>query len=252
MKDYRIYPLKLAEFQKAEKSSFSYLQEPGTKIKAPVIAYLIRGEKTDILVDTGCSDPEWAAKHHHPLIQTEDMLLSNALKRFDLKPGDIRVIINTHLHWDHCFNNDLFPNAKIYVQKRELQFAINPLPTQYVYYEAPQIGLIPPFLKSLNQYAVVDGDCVLQDGIELVLTPGHTPGFQCVSVNTEKGRYLIASDCIGLLENWEKGTHGMPTPSGIHVSLEEYYASFEKMKKICDFVLPGHDSRVFEHKVYPC
>jgi len=251
MRCYQIYPLKLAEFQGAEQSNFSYQKHFGIKIKAPVIAYLIRGENTNILVDTGCSNPDWAVKYHHPIVQTEEMLLPNVLNRFGLAPSDITVIVNTHLHWDHCFNNHLFPDAKIYVQKKELHFAITPLPSQYVYYESPQLGLEPPFLKSLGNYVAVDGDYQLQEGIDLIFTPGHTPGFQSVLVNTEKGKYLIAGDCVGLLENWEQGTHGMPTPSGIHISLNEYYSTFAKMKRICDYVLPGHDARAFDHEVYP-
>lgn len=252
MEDYKIYPICTGMFTHAEKSNFSYQKNPGEKIKAPVLAYLIKGDNSCILVDTGCSDAEWAAKYHHPIIQTDEMKLDNALQALGINPGDIKTVINTHLHWDHSFNNNLFSNAKIYVQKRELEFARNPLPTQYIYYESPQINMIPRWEEAADRIEVIDGDYCLQEGIDLLLTPGHTPGFQSVLVTTSRGRYMIASDCVGLIENWEeKQTYGLPTPSGIHIDLNEYYNTFQKMLPLTDYILPGHDMRVLEHKYYP-
>ena len=92
---------------------------------------------------------------------------------------------------------------------------------------------------------VVDGDAEVAPGISLALLPGHTPGIQGVRVETEEGVYLIASDTYPLYENYEK-----MSPSGIHVDLKEWFASYEKTKKICDFILPGHDMRVLDRKIY--
>lgn len=254
MEKYTIIPMSTGFFAGAEKSNFAYQKDAGQKLKAPVLMYLIQGKNTCMLVDTGCCDEEWARKYHHPLTQTEDMKPVNALRKQGVEPEDVTVIVNTHLHWDHCFNNHLFPNAKIYVQKKEVQFALAPIPTQYTYYESPQLGMMPPWVKSMNHFEIVDGDYELQDGISLLLTPGHTPGFQCVSVNTENGVYIIASDCVGLIENWEENlTEGLPTPSGIHVDLIEYYQSIYRLMSMTDaaHILPGHDARALENKIYP-
>jgi len=251
METYQIYPIKVSEFIGTEKSNFTYQKDQGKKINAPVIVYLIRGHNQNILVDTGCATPVWCAKYHHVTKQTKAMELPIALQKFGLAAKDIKTVINTHLHWDHCFNNYLFTNAKIYVQKREVEFAKNPFPTQYTYYEATQLGLTPPWQKNSSQMVMVEGDYALADGIKLITTPGHTPGFQSVLVNTTQGVYGIASDTVGMLENWEEGTHGLPTPSGIFVSLYDYYASFKKLQNMCQHVLPGHDERVFAHAVYP-
>lgn len=250
MAKYKIYPLKAGEFQKHEKSTLLYLQGFGEKIITPIIFYLIVGEGRAILVDTGCSEPEWAAKYHHPIVQTEDMKILNGLKKHGLAPEDITCLVNTHLHWDHCWNNRLFPGKDIYVQKRELEFANNPIPMQYAYYESEAIGLEPPFKRTLDQYKVVDGDVNLFPGIDLVFIPGHTPGFQGVLVDTEAGKYLVASDCLGTFKNWEGDAVHKHIPSAIHVDLNECYATYAKIEKICDHILPGHDGRVFEREVY--
>lgn len=225
--------------------------DPGVKIVSPIIMYLIKGRDKLVLVDTGASDEEWARKYHHPIRQTEEMKPFHALKNLGISPEDIEIVVNTHLHWDHCFNNELFTKAKIYVQKKEMQYALSPLPPHYLYYESYQIGLYPKWLKSLDRCVALEGDTSLLDGIELVTLPGHTPGFQGVLVNTEQGRYLISGDCTALFENWEGNSRYKHIPSGIHYSLPEYYETFEKMERICDFLLPGHDQKVFEQKIYP-
>ena len=192
METYRIYPICAGMFPDIEKSNLAYQKDAGTKLREPILMYLIKGRNLCMLVDTGGCDPSWAEKYHHTLIQTEDMQPTNAVRNLGVAPEDISIIVNTHLHWDHCSNNDKFPNAKIYVQKRELQFAVNPIPTQYTYYESTEIGMTPPWTRGMDRFIIVDGDYHLCDGIDLLLTPGHTPGFQCVSVNTTDGRFLIA------------------------------------------------------------
>lgn len=255
MKTYKIYPICSGFFTNAEKSNFAYQKDAGIKLKAPILMYLIKNDDTLILVDTGCCDPEWAKKYHHELIQTDEMKPVNALKKFGVSNNDIPIIINTHLHWDHCFNNDKFPNAEIYVQKRELQFAVTPIPTQYTYYESTEINMTPPWAKAMNQFKIIDGDYHLADGIDIILAPGHTPGFQCVSINTDDGRFLIVSDCIGIKDAWtDQQTWGLPTPSGIHVNLVEYYETIRRlypMVKDDNHILCGHDNHALEHNVYP-
>lgn len=251
MANYTIIPLKGGEFLQHERSTLVYFHGFGEKLVTPITMYLIQGEGRNILVDTGCGDEDWARRYHHPINQPEEMKVLNALLKVGLRPENIDCVVNTHLHWDHCFNNDLFPEKKIFVQKKELEFAADPIPMQYPYYETEHVGLVPPYRKVLGQYEIVEGDQNLYPGIDLVFIPGHTPGFQGVLVDTTAGKYLVASDCIGRFENWEGiGIH-KHIPSAIHVDLAECYATFRKIEKICDYVLPGHDMRVFDHTSYP-
>ena len=91
----------------------------------------------------------------------------------------------------------------------------------------------------------VDGDVPIRKGIDAVFSPGHTPGMQGVLVETKEGKYCIGSDTFPLFENYEKAI-----PAGIHVDLNEWYATYEKTKTICDHILPGHDIRVLDRSVY--
>jgi glyoxylase-like metal-dependent hydrolase (beta-lactamase superfamily II) len=173
------------------------------------------------------------------------------LKKIGLHPDDVDIVICTHLHWDHCFNNDQFKNARIIVQKDEIRYAIAPLPMHALFYESQLIKMRPPWLKAIENTEVIEGDMEISPGIDIVKIPGHTPGFQGVNVKTAKGNYFIVGDFCPLFENWEGAPPLKHIVSPIHVNLEDYYDSFKKVEKMADVVLPGHDIKVFEKKCYP-
>lgn len=250
MSNLRIRPISTGRFLQAEKSNFTYLIDQGVKIQSCVLMYLIEGAGKRILVDTGGSDPDWAAKYHHPLERKASEDPVEAIKALGLESSDIDIIINTHLHWDHCFNNRLFPNAKILVQAEELRYAIAPLMCQAGFYESQLIGLTPPWLESLDRITLVEGEKEIEKGVRLIPLPGHTVGFQGVLVELKSGPCLIAGDNCPLFENWEGNETFEHIPPGIHVNLFDCYSSLEKMEKIADMILPGHDLKVLEKEVY--
>lgn len=251
MQKYKIIPLKVGEFQTSEKSNFTYMKNQGQKMKAPIIMYLLQNGEKNILVDVGCADEACCRQYHHPILQTEEMKPLNALKRIGVAPEDIDAIILTQLHWDHCFNLGLFPGSIVYVQKKEIVSALLPLKTEIVFYEGFEMGLKAKWIDALPNIRILEGDTVITEGVEVKFLPGHTRGFQGVVVDTEKGKHLIAGDSVPLLENMEDKLFGIIRPSGIHVDLEQYLKTLEFIQNSGYHVLPGHDERVFEHKVYP-
>lgn len=250
MYGYEIYPLHVCTFMMKKNAGKYFPEVPIKTVESPVLAYLIKANGKNIVVDTGVCEADWSAKYHHELIYTEEMRIENRLKYLGVDPDDVEIVINTHLHWDHCYGNHLFKNAKIYVQAEELSFAITPTPGHFLYYEAFQMGLTPPWLSSAGQFEIIDGDFELLPGIKLILLPGHTPGIQGVLVETDSAKYLIASDIIPYYENWENREHGLPIASDVNTNLTEFYNSLRKVLEITDYVLPGHDFKVLENSVY--
>jgi glyoxylase-like metal-dependent hydrolase (beta-lactamase superfamily II) len=121
-----------------------------------------------------------------------------------------------------------------------------------IFYESQLVNMSPPWLKALDRIELIEGDMEICPGIDIVKIPSHTPGFQGVNVKTANGNYFIGSDFCPLFENWEgQGPLLKHIVSPIHVNLEDYYDSFARVEKIADFVLPGHDIKVFEKKCYP-
>ena len=106
------------------------------------------------------------------------------MKKHGVNVEDVDVVVNTHLHWDHCYNNDLLSKAKICIQKKEMSFAISP--TQARFYETHHMGLTPGWLKAYDRIVAVDGDVNLVPGMELATLPGH-PQTDTVGTDSAPG-----------------------------------------------------------------
>src|SRR3954464_1481210 len=145
--------------------------------RMPVYVHVIDHPEARVLVDTGMTQLRPAVADMDPRLSPLD-----AQADFDL--ASIDVVINTHLHFDHCGGNHLFTGRPIYVQRRELEDAHSEDDyTIREWVEAP--GL---------QYVPVDGALELLPGLRLVPTPGHTPGSQVVGVETGARPVVIAGD----------------------------------------------------------
>lgn len=250
MANLRIWPLDVGHIT-GDVSSFTYMRNYGTKMEQPCLIWYIEGASKRILVDTGPPDAEWSSKYHWPLTRTPEQEPLAALASIGRKPEDIEVVILSHLHWDHAFNNHLFPRAKFYVQKAELQYAVAPLPVHARGYEALTAGMRPDYLFKVP-LTLIKGDAEICEGVSVMLTPGHSPGSMCVIVDTAEGKYVLATDTVPSYLNWENPDKVIPRlPSTIHVGLAEYFDSLAKIEAIRGAVLPGHDMKVLEKQVYP-
>jgi N-acyl homoserine lactone hydrolase len=244
---YKITPVSVGTLT-VNKAQQVWGQGFGTKLDIPVLMFLVEGGGKSIMVDTGCSNPQSAAKYHYPLVQKPEQQPLRALKAIGVDPGEIDIVIATHLHWDHCYNHELFTNARFFIQRTELQFAAAPYPIFANAYEAPTTGMTPAYSKT--KFEVLDGDFDLADGLKIVFAPGHTPGMQCVVANTTEGVYYIAGDNVSLYENLEGNRFGRNIPGVNFVSLSDYYESMRRMDSLADHILPGHDMKVLDRACY--
>jgi len=158
-----------------DKPQFVLGQGWGVEIQCPVLMYYIEGGGMRIMVDTGCADPDWGTKYHKPLARRPEEEPARALAAIGVDPSEIDVVITTHLHWDHCYNHELFTSARFLVQRSELQYAAAPYPVHANLYEAPTTGMTPAY--SRTKFEVLDGDYELADGFTLIFAPGHAPGM---------------------------------------------------------------------------
>ncbi len=246
-----IYPLNLGTLVGMDKSFFTLRRNQGITIDAPCLAWVVSGGEKTILVDSGPSDPDWANKHHRPLIKGPSQEMEKALGNIGLVTTDIDLVIFTHLHWDHCFNLEYFPEVTFIVQKTELEYAIDPLPADRVQYEAGVPGIQPPWMKVFGRMKSVAGDQDIIPGVRVMHLPGHTPGSQGVVVETAKGPWIISGDAIPLYENWDEGDVTKRIPGGIYQNLFHYYSTLNRLGSFGNNILPGHDPKVTEHSVFP-
>lgn len=246
--NYRIIPINVGTFEALPKQTCMYRMYREVTYEAPCIMWYIAGTKNGILVDLGPPGPRQVLENHGFVMhRTEQQEPAAALKALGVDPDSVKIVVMTHLHWDHAWGFHQFENATFIVQRKEIRYAVSPLPCHKGLYWEKHIGR-PQFVDFLEKIRVVDGDCTVEEGVEALLIPGHSPGFQGVSVATENGNFFIAGDAVGLYECLESSP---PVPSGIFNNLDEYYRSLEKIGRIAGRVLPGHDPRVFDESSYP-
>ena len=106
----RIRPVTLCRVQ-ADKGTITYLTYYGEKIWRPYIFFIIEGARQNILVDTAIHAEDYKAYHPGCRNLPFEALktFENALSEVSLQPDDIDLVIQTHLHIDHCFNT---PNVE--------------------------------------------------------------------------------------------------------------------------------------------
>ena len=97
----------------------------------------------------------------------------------------MRLIVNSHLHFDHCGNNLRFPGVPICVQAAEHDAMRDP------YYTVPEWVDFEG-----AEYAVIDGDAQVAKGVRVLSTPGHSPGHQSVVFDTADGAVVLAGRAI--------------------------------------------------------
>lgn len=174
------------------------------KVPLPCYAFLIEGGEHPVLVDTGMAWTERACSAHHPgSWQDEGQDIESLLHGVGYECTDIGTVILTHLHWDHNYYLEKFAKARIVVNKRELEFAKDPIPLYYKSYESPVLGLKAPF--SGMDLETVEGEVEIEPGIRVFETPGHSPGHQSVEVDCADGdSYICAGDSMFSLRNLEE------------------------------------------------
>jgi N-acyl homoserine lactone hydrolase len=142
----------------------------------PVYVYVIDHAGARVLVDTGLTKL-------HPAVSDLDPRL-RPVSEWEFDPSSIDIVVNTHLHFDHCGGNHLFTGRPIYVQRRELDDARGEDDyTIREWVDAPGVRYVP-----------VNGELELLPGLRLVPAPGHTSGTQVVVVETRTRPVVIAGD----------------------------------------------------------
>jgi glyoxylase-like metal-dependent hydrolase (beta-lactamase superfamily II) len=205
-----------------------------------------------VVVDTGLS------------LQQGDLV--SALRARRLDPADIDIVINTHLHVDHCLNNSIFPRAEIFLSEAEwlwsrafyaAVFSARDVATAALefYPELPSYHLSPRTIKNVTRLArlfwrperVGSPDrfrwleqAALPDGLELVSTPGHTPHHR--SIRVPSAGVMIAGDAV-LAEDLDANIKTMPP-----YSKEQYLHTRDLVLQSGLTIVPGH-GRAFQPSV---
>jgi len=169
----------------------------GQPYKAALKPLLILTPKEKVLVDTGIRELSKKQRKLFIVKRRAEENLKTQLAQHGLKPEDIDIVVNTHLHFDHCGNNALFPNAKFIVQADEFKYAFAPDRFQ-------QAAYIRELFDVKIDYELVHDKHQIIDDVFVVPTPGHSIGHQSVIVKAGDKNCIYCGDAAPTRENLER------------------------------------------------
>ncbi len=183
----------------------------------PVHGFVVTHPGGAALVDTGVGGPAQLLSDWRVVNRT----VADALADLDMTPADIGLVINTHLHFDHCGQNAVFRHAACYVQRAELDRAGRESPDLYAWFD---------FMNA--RFELLDGDAEVLPGLSVIATPGHTVGHQSVLVQSADGAADLMIGDAAYTPRQYAGPPDADLPAGQASDPQAWRASLERIRAV--------------------
>jgi glyoxylase-like metal-dependent hydrolase (beta-lactamase superfamily II) len=229
------------------KVRWQQIVEPDELNRVPVAlrCLLIETSGKRILVDTGYGDKVPDKERRLMSFEGGNCLL-RCLESLDIQPRDVHMVINTHLHNDHCGGNTCygetgimvptFPHATYCVQRMELAEATFPNERTRAVYRRENFGP----LEDSGQLRALQGDTRLTAEVRVMLTPGHTPGHQSVVIESA-GRTAIF---LGDVTTWPIHMEQLACLTAFDV---QPLVNIETKRRLARWSIDNEALLIFEH-----
>lgn len=231
-----------------ESSFLVYRRAPGESVLVPVFGFLILGGDHPIIVDTGFRSTEIMKRVGMVGHQSPEQQIESQLGRFDVALKDVRYILHTHLHIDHCGKNDLFPmSTTVVVNRREMEFSVSGIGG----YQPEDIKHLVDRIHTQNALRFLDlkltGGEEIVPGIMCYAANAHTEGSMLIAVETAKGQAVISGDVVYDIHDQIVMPFGSvqdrePAHTGHHSTpRRNEKAAIKRLLNMSDILLPAHD-----------
>lgn len=225
------------------KSTFVPAADRAATIELPVFGALIRHAQGNVLFDTGCHPRAaedaagcWGglARFMTPIMPPGDNVIAG-LSALGLSTDDIDVVVNSHLHTDHCGCNAFFPKATFVAHALEIETA-----------RAASGDMTGYFASDWDTGAKLDAitgerDLFGDGRIVLLHLPGHTPGSIAGLVELDRtGSMLLAGDTVSLQETLATGV--LPRNTWNAEALTQSLSEVRRIAKSGAVVIASHDA----------
>ncbi|HEV2176409.1 MAG TPA: MBL fold metallo-hydrolase [Terriglobia bacterium] len=168
------------------------------RVRLGLTCLLVRTGKHNIVIETGIGD-KFDARFADIYGVEHPTTLLHGLQEHGCQPGDIDIVINTHLHFDHCGWNtrregaktvSTFPRARYFIQRGEWEHALAPT-------ERDRASYMEEFFQPAEaQTEFLNGDQEIAPGVRVEVLPGHTRNLQGVWIESDGERALFISDLV--------------------------------------------------------
>jgi len=216
------------------------------RVTVPVTQLLIQSDGRNVLVDTGCppsaaGDQEGLAREYgmdpswiRPIVAPDERIDAQ-LEMLGLSIADLDLVVNTHFHFDHAGGNALCKGVIVAAHEAELMAA------------RESDDYLPVWDAAGLQFQPVRGDWSPLPGVEMLFTPGHTPGHQSMLVRLPGQPWLFTWDAVYTEEHWRQNKLGAVQ------DVSQARASMGRLRQIADTenarIIFGHDVAQWESLV---
>jgi len=211
--------------------------EPDAELSLDYYLWAVRDAGRTLLVDTGF-DPEVGRRRGRTCLCPP----VDALARLGIEVTEVLV---THFHYDHIGNLDAFPDARLLVPERELEFWTGPVAGRGQFAQHVEPGEVARVEEEhrRGRVTIISGRTAVAPGVTAITVGGHSPGQQVVVVETPGGPVVLASDAVHYYEELERDR-----PFAVVADLEAMYRAYDLLRELARepgaVVVPGHDPDV--------
>lgn len=179
-------------------------------LTVPVPAFLIEHDRGLVLFDTGISPEAWEDPHatYGSLMETLQLetpaenKLDRQLAHAGFKPEDVTHVVVSHSHMDHTGGLFMFPQAQFYMSVEDLRYAYWPDAPYHGFFRTVDLDRTRSFSWNLVRS---DVDLFADGSIQLLRTPGHTPGELSLLVKLPSRTLVLTGDAVHLRSSMEAG-----------------------------------------------
>jgi glyoxylase-like metal-dependent hydrolase (beta-lactamase superfamily II) len=199
-----------AMFGVVPKTLWSRHTQPDELNRVPLAfnSYIVQTGEHTILLDTGAGDKPDARQRERLRLPARPVLLPEVIAAAGIDPERIDIVVNSHLHWDHCGSNTIltegaprpaFPRATYYTQRGEWEHAHLRHPRDRVAY----VDTNYDSLVESGRMHLIGQDTEVVPGVWLRVAPGHTADMMVITAASEGHTFCFLTDLV---------------PTGVHVS----------------------------------